>query len=829
MKFQWLPPKKVLRFSLLLSLFPVFLLFHSFEIQSDLRSLLPQNHTSAERFADILSAFGSQDYLFLLIEGESANALIAFAEDLAPRLQALSWIEKIIYKITPEELEFSQKIFTEFLFYYATPEQLKTFIARLQPQALEKHFRYNQAKLYSADPSQVLRIQIDPLGFLESFYQEKAQQSPFDLSTGYWLSPQPTHTALLMKIKGKFPSTDLHQSLALMEGVQHALTLTQTQQSLASPSETPCTVSLLGGYAVAQQKYREFRKDLSLTLSTSLLMVFALLWWSFRYFRFVLFMAIPLHLALLWALAFGSYWIGPLTSIATAFAAILVGIGVDFAIHFLHRFAVEREHSPPEEALKTTLTQTGRGLILAGLTTIAGFSAFYTTDFKGFAELGLLSALGICFCLLFTFVLLPLFLLHYLPPHLKISPRRLGSWSYWGIRFPRTLLFFALVLTLASVGILGFLGKPGIPFQSNIHILRPQEQETLQKKLAFYFKQSEVLYLSYHAKTEEELHHKTASVAKVLESLHQQGVLHHFQCLSQWLPPFSQQETYQKLLKQVPLENTLHQLKNHLESYGFHTHRSSTEEFPFSPEKESFFSYLHWLKRALEPKEKLTLDKIPQGLQENFVHHDKNGYHALAYLYPREALETQEKRQHFLNLVLPQLPPSLELTGLAVLLYHLESLIFSSFIHAIQWAFILIFLITFLQFRSRFVFLVLLPLLLGVLWMLATLKILNIPLNFMNIVVFPMILGLGIDDGLHFILKYLETLDLEKTLQDTGLPIVLTSVTTFLGFGSLLFAENLGLVSIGALATLGVFYCLLISLWVLPAFLKLFPFTKTQK
>jgi predicted RND superfamily exporter protein len=109
-------------------------------------------------------------------------------------------------------------------------------------------------------------------------------------------------------------------------------------------------------------------------------------------------------------------------------------------------------------------------------------------------------------------------------------------------------------------------------------------------------------------------------------------------------------------------------------------------------------------------------------------------------------------------------------------------------------------------------------------WMLAAMAGLGIPLNFMNIFVTTMILGIGVDYGVHVIHRYREARDqdhaeLHRALSETGNAIVVAVLTTVCGFGSLAVSHYPGLRSLGYVAILGASSSALVAITLLPAFL----------
>lgn len=795
-----------------LSLVAILSLFWTFRMETDVAALLPQKNVAAQQFARIMDLLGHQDTLFVLVEGEREE-IIAFAEAFVPKIEHFPKILRVDYKAQQYFYIFFQKMFLEPLLLHFPPEQIEKVLQGLSKEAIQKKIAQNYRKLFSGDPTLATRLSMDPLGFVDKLYTLVQSRPPFDLESGYILAQN--QKALLIKIKGKTPATQIYESLALTTFIKETIAPLQMRH--------PVQVALAGGYQVAAENYYAFRYDLTLTLSTSLLMVLCLVFFVFREKRIFFLIGLPLHVAILWTFALGSFLLSPLTSISLAFAAILVGLGVDFSIHFYNRFLFELTQHPLEEALTQTFLYTGKSILTGGLTTSFGFLVFYTTDFKGFAELGLLSGLGVLICLLVMLVYFPCLLVRaYQKKPFRMI--RVGNWQKVGIAFPRFYLFGALLLTLLSLFLLFGYQEKGLTFHSDTQILRPPDTGHFQEKLKEYFQETNVFYVVQHHERLEELFIEIHRLRKHLQEMQQTGLVSHYRSIGDFIPDPDHQKNVLQKLKEIEATQVCATLKQSLEQYGFNTY-PVVGGFAFDPNKESYGPYLEWLQKMLTQTTPLSLEDFFadefQALRESFLLKSGSSYYAVTYLFPGKDIEDRVSRRHFLEQMAKELPPPLEVTGLPVLLYHLEELIISSFYQATWISAFGVLLLAFFHFRSFLALLALLPMILGCLWMFAWMKWFGIPLNFMNIVVIPMIIGLGIDDGIHFMTHYLENQDLLKTLQETGNAITLTSATTLAGYGSLIFAQNLGLVSIGIVALFGIFFCFLNSLFVLPAILSL--------
>jgi predicted RND superfamily exporter protein len=96
----------------------------------------------------------------------------------------------------------------------------------------------------------------------------------------------------------------------------------------------------------------------------------------------------------------------------------------------------------------------------------------------------------------------------------------------------------------------------------------------------------------------------------------------------------------------------------------------------------------------------------------------------------------------------------------------------------------------------------------------ATLKLLQVPINLLNVLAFPLMLGVGVDYGTHIILASKDDADIVSNLSDVLKPIVLSGLTTATGFGSLMLAQNAALSGLGTICAIGVGWCLLASLFI---------------
>ena len=146
-----------------------------------------------------------------------------------------------------------------------------------------------------------------------------------------------------------------------------------------------------------------------------------------------------------------------------------------------------------------------------------------------------------------------------------------------------------------------------------------------------------------------------------------------------------------------------------------------------------------------------------------------------------------------------------------------------SFEKSALYALIVISALLLFDFRSiRYTLLAMLPLAVGLAQTFGLLGLLGIPLNPANMMALPLLLGISVDEGVHIVHDFLDQKGKYKISQSTAVAVLVDSLTTIVGFGSLMVASHQGLQSLGRVLTIGVTCCLFTSLIMLPALMTWF-------
>jgi hypothetical protein len=222
---------------------------------------------------------------------------------------------------------------------------------------------------------------------------------------------------------------------------------------------------------------------------------------------------------------------------------------------------------------------------------------------------------------------------------------------------------------------------------------------------------------------------------------------------------------------------------------------------------------------AMANPEPITLGTLPEHIRNQFVNEAGDKY--LVTIYPKEQVWNYEALTRFdkqLETVSPKI------TGTPPIFLHLIRLIGRDGLIATILTVIIVTILLWIDFRSfRFALLGIIPLITGGIWMLGIMKTFGSMLTMLNVMAIPMIVGIGIDDGVHILHRYMFE-GLNKTpvvLRSTGKAVLLTSLTTMVGFGSLMTASYRGWVGFGALLVTGVGACFVTTILFLPSIVGL--------
>jgi predicted RND superfamily exporter protein len=627
---------------------------------------------------------------------------------------------------------------------------------------------------------------------------------------------------LLMIVRPTKPAQDLVFGRELLKMAQAAEGRARREvESAKEVSLKHMKVSYGGGYLIALHDSQTIQKDLMRNFLTSFFGVLLLFLLSFRTAKSLLFASLPLVVGIGWTMAFAALTVGELNYATSGFSALLIGLAIDFTIVLYNRYLEERTSG--KDALPSAvlmLSETGQSVFIGAITTAAAFYAMMVTQFRGLTELGLLTGTGILFCLLATYLLLPALCgWDEKRSQGKLAPR-MTSFGMSRLlvplsRAPRWILSISL---LVSLGLGVYASR--LQFDEDLNNIRPKHNPAvlLQERIV------EKFGLSYHhfvvvteGKTVEEALVANERVASFLRSWNGKEGITGFDSMEAFLPSQASQEKKLAYIRS--------QQSNELSGRRIsRTFRAALEDGGF---RSSFYDdYLTRFQRFLSPSGFISWEEVKNSslgrVLSRYLRVDERGVRVATYVYQDRQSWKMGPPEELLR-GLASLG-SVKVSGVNIVARELKREVYQDARLATLLALLGVAVLLYLDFRSlKSTFLALVPLGFGILWMFGLMELLGMKLNLMNIFAVIMILGIGVDYGVHMLHRYLEdeNLDVALTLQQVGKAVLMAALTTMLGFGSITFSDYPGLISMGIATILGVGACLIASLILLPAILVL--------
>ena len=800
---------------------------------TDILSLLPRKEPAVKAYIDSLQEFGSGTFLVVAIripEGVVTDPYETFADQLASRLAKVPELKRVEYRIgDPEEL---LRTFFPKSVLFLDDKGRSELAARLTDEGIRQRVSELRRQLSTPQGLAVKQLaRLDPLGLAQIFLgrvESSRGTLQVDWTSGYYLSRD--HTMLLILAEPTRPPQNIMYNAGLVENVDRAVTETLADwEEIAGPEPPPKpSVDLGGPHMTALGDSSLIRYDMIVNIVTSALGVLLLFLFAFRRPGALLYAFLPLICGLIVTFGFAQLTVGALSSATSVVAALLIGLGIDFVIVSYGRYIEERNNGASiESALLAMTGSSGRAVIVGALTTAATFYAFTFTDFVGLRQLGLFTGTGIVFCAISVFTLLPAMLAwredHHqrrqTAPKLYLHSFGSDTLMRFCIRHRRAVLLVGAALSVAALAL-----ALQIRFDESMRTMRPQGNRgtnvTLEvgQKFGSGFN---AMTLLLTGDSPEEVVELAARAADGAQKLVAQGVLQGVSGVNSLIPPPERQRSVLAWLERER-DGSL-DLQRIRATFADAASREGLRVEPFA-------QGLDLLAQAVSLSGPISVEdfrgsKQTELLLERFLKKTDRGWLGAVYLYPSGTQWRREAPPDALRLA-KELGPNAVLTGTNVVNQTVRREVLQDAWIAGILGFILVSLLLWIDLRTlRHTVMALLPLLVGILWMIGGMSAFGIQMNFINIFVTTMIIGIGVDYGVHVLHRYLEVRDLpdeeyEKGIQETGKAVVAAALSTIVGFGSITSSHYPGLISTGKVAILGALSTSLVAITLLPTFLS---------
>ena len=577
---------------------------------------------------------------------------------------------------------------------------------------------------------------------------------------------------------------------------------------------------------------------------------------------------ICLLFGLAYTFAFATVTVGHLNILTITFLPMLIGLAIDFGVHLITRYEEELRHGKTEaEALTKAMVFTGQGIFTGALTTAGAFAAMAFTHFKGIQEMGVICGGGLMICLIPMLTILPVLLLrgkqNVIDHTIHEDDRRARIESYW---LNRPVLV-ALVIGIISVATAFEARK--VFFDYNLLNMQSAglpavvyEQKLIDSAdKSVLFGAVVATNLDEAVRLEKKIRALTnvvADVESIAGFLHQdQGAkLQLISDIKAEVAPLDFGAPDMHPVDVYELSRTLYSFSGYL---GAALDEVSKTDAVLARQLASLQKTVLELRRAMlagdssalaEYGEKLgvyqqalfddlrttfqTLQKhddraplriadLPPALRDRFV--GVTGKFLLQ-VYPKKNVWQHDNQKEFVKTLRRELDPQdtnlPNITGTPVQLLEYTTLLKNSYITAAWYSLAAIAVMVFFHFRSlTAVVLALIPVGLGTLWLVGLMGWHGVPFNPANIMTLPLVIGIGVTNGIHILNRYAEERTPGILARSTGKAVLVSGLTAIAGFGSLILAQHRGIHSLGYIMAVGIAMCMIAALTFLPALLNL--------
>jgi uncharacterized protein len=768
-------PRLVLSLAVLVTLAALFPL-KRLEMRMTMTDLLPAGFESVKTWQQIGEKFGGLGHLAMVVHSPDSADNVAAVAFLADHLKNHPDVNFLEYR-TEADFYKAHKLL------YISLKDLQEVDKRLETGFWISKKKRNPLILDLLDDEEK-----------ESSFEATSLE---DLQHRYYSRLQdylgtPDGTTLVLRVYPNFDIADIARCRAFYKDIKTVL----AQFHEVSPEKPQL---LLTGDMMRniQNEGRLYSEIIDSGKSSLYLTAFLLLVYFVRIPVGAILALIPLAMATVWTLALTSSSVGYLSLVTGPLSLLLIGIGLESAVQLLARWGEERRKNfSAAVAFETIILETGPAITTGVLVSAAAFLTLMVTDFRGFAQFGLMAGVGMLCTLVAVLVVFPCILI--IVESYGVLPAmggRIYNWNLFQGKPYRKWRWHLAALGLMTV----FAVHRGLQtrFQFNFDRLtfpngNLQADSLVQAAGEAIVPPAVVITQSY-----EEAQAVADAVRRMIREDTLTPTIQSVTTMTDLLPADQEEKLaiiakLRKVVTPALIANSPEPLKTNLEKL-----RDS------------------WESRALTPADlpanykKKFLGKDSLSGQFTFIFPSVNlreGWNNIAFAEDVRDIRTESGKVYHAS-------------GAPVVQADLLNLIIPDTRRAFLLAFFTISLLVLLDVRSvRGTAVLILPLLFSLIWTLGLMKVSGIKLSWYNLVAFPAMLAFGINNGVHLYHRYIEEGrgSMRFVLRRTGEASVVATLVGMAGFMGLAFSEHRGLASLGQTALIGLSMSILAPLIIMP-------------
>jgi uncharacterized protein len=809
---------------------------HNLRTGTDLTDLFGNRDPQWRAASQIGKELGYGNQLFVLIEApekdkEDADATSKM-EETADHLTADMLSSGLFLQarcgLQEDELLNLVRYFTWNFPSFVSPEQIKDLKQRLDPQAIHQSVRRAATELVTPFSSLGTNYFVaDPLGLMEVEARDGrglSQFASFDLNWGSgnrFFSKD--HKALLIIAEPRQSAMDYKFAEQVVHWTREHI------QAISAPPDfrdSGVRITAAGAYVYAEQEHQFIESNIRRISLISIIGNLGLCLLIYPRIPLLLLSLLPAGLGILWTTGIASFYPGEVNLISLSFIAILAGLGDDQVVHFFNRVPQEwAKGGTLNHAVLRTFETTGLSVVFCIVTAATATASLAFSGFKALAEFGFILTVGMFMMMIHT---------------LLTVPALMGLW--W--RFskpgaPETITFrilpwvarktvdfvgrhARLVVGLGlGVFVLSLLFLPTIKMGGHFEITGADNPAVAaQNRLSARFGIEGSPHILLVAGGEQEVLGRAEKLTAGLDGYRQRGVIKSIFSPTALLPSAQKQSERASALAGVNLAASARALEDSLRENGFRIE-------PVQP----FIDRLRQLGQGQDP---ITVEKaaklLPPGLLDNSIRKNRDGsYVAAIAFYSTDPDAVDVIPENVIESWRNQFGPFVEFS-FEKMNRDMQKQVLHDSRRALVWTAGGILLMVYLTFRNlRVSLIVLIPIIFGIVVTFGLLLLIRHRFSFMSITAIPLIIGIGIDNGIHLVQRYLasrhrEGRDLENdgpgilaVAKASGAALIQSNLTTIIGFGALMASSFTPLAEMGLVTSLGVALALVGGLCLIPA------------
>ena len=568
-------------------------------------------------------------------------------------------------------------------------------------------------------------------------------------------------------------------------------------------------IAFTGGVQDLIEEHEALIEDLALSTALVSLLVSIAMILYFKTFLGTLALILSLLIGTVWTFGVSFFEVGYLNANSAFMGSIVLGNGINFGIILLARFLEERrKHKGAPRSLAIAMDKTFSATVVAAGAAGLAYGSLMLTSFRGFRQFGMIGLTGMALCWIASYTILPALLITFykLGAFQKIAKPSKGKLitaiAYFVEHFPKSILLFTFLLTTLSLFTLSRINSDLI--ETDMRKLR--NKNSLLHGSMYWSQFVDQVFQRYLSpvvilpQNQKDVKPIADEVRKVKEAEGKDSFIVNVSTIDDFIPA-----------DQAKKIHLLRQMRKMLP-------QSLLSELPQSQQKlannllsdQSFKSF--------------TEGELPELVKSKF--RERSGVMGNLILVEPSLSPELAKSNHLIHFVhsvreaADRIHPGTAVAGTLPVTADLFESIVRDGPKATLCAFIAVFLLVVILFRDFFTILQCsFALILGVLWLVGFILGFHYKINFLNFIALPITFGIGVDYGVNIFQRYRneKRKGILTVLKQTGGAVMLASLTTIIGYGSLIIASNQAFVSFGTLAILGEITCVFAAVVSLPA------------